>query len=75
MPRRKTHPGTIRKRGATWEAALRVKGMRHYYTVEADSLSDVEDFARDKHGELVEQAKRKGAETVDGRPFSAFLAR
>jgi site-specific recombinase XerD len=75
MARRKTPPGTIRKRGDTYQVALRVKGRRHYFTVEAGSLADVEEFCRTKHGELLKAAKQRLEDVEEDPPFSTFLER
>ena len=59
MPRRKAYPGTIEKRGDAFRVRIRLGGDRYTYTVHADRLADVEEFARVKHAELTAQQKRQ----------------
>jgi site-specific recombinase XerD len=72
MPRTKRYPGSIRRRGTTWQVRLHVAGEYHTFTVHGTRL-DAENFATTKADELERDAER----AADGRPgplhFSALL--
>ena len=67
---RKSHPGTIERRGNSFRIILYAGGERHTFTLPGVSKKDAEQFARTKSAELLEMADRQrlglpGTESID----------
>ncbi len=75
MPRSKSFPGSIEKRGDCLRVRLCVGGERHYFTLPTLDRKAAEGFARDKAAELEKQHERQAAGMPGPMRFSALLAK
>ena len=75
MARKKTHPGTLQKRGSSYRVILYVEGERYQYTVPTIDRSEAEAFARKQYEELQKEAARKQEGFPDPDHFSGLMVR
>ena len=73
MATRKNYPGSIRRRGPSYQVRLHVGGQYHAFTVDAEDQAEAEAFARSKYNELT--GAPAGPPPVQDEPFSALLQR
>lgn len=59
MAKTKKYPGSIERRGDSFRIRLCVDGKRVYFTPDVRTKVEAENFAREKHAELLEQAERR----------------
>lgn len=70
--RYKSHPGSIRRRGETWQIRLKLRGVEYGYTVDG-TRADAEEFARVEYKRLHKRLQRQ-ARGLPGRiRFSELL--
>lgn len=70
--RYKSHPGSIRRRGQTWQVRLKIRGVEYGYTVDG-TRADAEEFARVEYKRLRKRLQRQ-ARGLPGRiRFSELL--
>lgn len=72
---RKTHPGSITKRGPSYRVRLCVDGERHYYTLKDVTAKEAREFAREKDRELRKQAERRSVGLPTRVTFFELLKR
>ncbi|MFC1662050.1 tyrosine-type recombinase/integrase [Gemmatimonadota bacterium] len=75
MARRKTHPGTIQERGNSFRVRIQVGNERHAFTLRNVGQREAEAFAREKHQELSQAAKRRTDGLPSLVPMSSLLER
>lgn len=76
MAKRKSHPGSIEKRGKSWRLVLYAGGTRHAYTLKGkQKKADVERFARSKSEELLQQVERERVGLPGSLPLESLLQR
>lgn len=72
MAKRKTHPGSITKRGSKWRIRLCVGGQYHSYTVDG-TKTDAQNYATEKYAELTADHERAQSGMPGPIRFSALL--
>ena len=75
MARRRTHPGSIQPRGDRLRVRLSVAGEMHRFQLNSVTLTEAQQFAKDKHEELTRIAGRQAAGLPGQITFSELLAR
>lgn len=73
MARAKSYPGTIEQRGSSFRVILYVDGTRHTFTLKDVSRKEAEQYAKDQHEKLSDQAKRRKLGLPVGVLFSELL--
>jgi site-specific recombinase XerD len=74
MAATKKYPGTIEKRGDSYRLILKVDRVRHTFTLPGVSRREVEGFAKTKHAQLVDQARRRKLGLPDLLPLTGIGA-
>lgn len=75
MAKTKRYPGTIERRGSSHRIILYSEGERHTYTLKDSTWDEAVDYAKQKEGDLKEEAERKRLGLPGRMPFSALLKR
>ncbi len=75
MARRRTHPGSIEKRGNGFRVRLCVSGRRHYFTLPSVTHAEAVQFSRDKQQQLEQEAGRRAAGLPGGLRMSELFDR
>lgn len=71
--KKKNHPGSIDKRGDTYRLRMAVGGRSHSFNLKGVTRHEAEQFAREKHQELLRQEQRAGLGFTTGMLFSELL--
>ena len=74
MARRKNHPGSIDKRRETYRLRMSVGGRTHCFHLRGVTRPEAEQFAREKHRELLRQHQRAALGLTIGMQFSELLS-
>ncbi len=74
MGRRKTHPGTIDRRGDSYRMRLMVEGKRHTFSLKGCTRAQAEDVARQKYEGLQRRTERARYGLPLSTGFSELLA-
>ena len=71
--RKKNHPGSIDQRGDTYRLRMSVGGSSHSFNLKGVTRHEAEQFAREKHQELLRQEQRAELGFTTGMLFSELL--
>ena len=74
MARRKNHPGSIDKRGATYRLRMSLGRRTHRFHLRGVTRPEAEQFAREKHRELLRQHQRAALGLTIGMRFSELMS-